>query len=273
MRTLTPFEFQPTVRIANYFAALPGAAWCERTIPDYELILVVSGRFAYATEALGERWVGPGHVLCIPPLEHHSFRRVDHSKRAVLSCIHGEVIQDGSRGAGDYVLNPAPQVVTDVRGEKSIQAAFKRCSEVFNEYGPYRRVLLEAVALEIWVRLAARWGRSGNGIGEGKRGISLRAQRMVDFLKKNLCEPISRRDLADAFHLTPEHINAIFKRELGISPTGFIHRERVLRAYNGIRDEGWSVKEAAARVGFSDPFYFSRVFKRIMSESPGHVRS
>jgi AraC-like DNA-binding protein len=31
---------------------------------------------------------------------------------------------------------------------------------------------------------------------------------------------------------------------------------------------GLSVKEVAAMVGFDDPFYFSRVFKRIMKRSP-----
>jgi AraC-like DNA-binding protein len=42
-------------------------------------------------------------------------------------------------------------------------------------------------------------------------------------------------------------------------------------AYRYLRDEGASVKEVATRVGFDDPFYFSRVFKRVMCRTPGSV--
>ncbi|MCF7838359.1 MAG: AraC family transcriptional regulator, partial [Candidatus Marinimicrobia bacterium] len=38
-----------------------------------------------------------------------------------------------------------------------------------------------------------------------------------------------------------------------------------------IRDEGLSVKEASARVGFDDPFYFSRIFRRVFKRSPSSL--
>lgn len=39
-----------------------------------------------------------------------------------------------------------------------------------------------------------------------------------------------------------------------------------------VRDEGLSVKEAAYRLGFSDPAAFSRAFKRWTGTSPGEMR-
>jgi AraC-like DNA-binding protein len=74
------------------------------------------------------------------------------------------------------------------------------------------------------------------------------------------------------FRITPEHVNALFRKELGVTPTQFLHRERIFRAYRYIRDQGVSVKEAAAQVGFDDPFYFSRVFKRIFKHAPSSLR-
>jgi methylphosphotriester-DNA--protein-cysteine methyltransferase len=61
-------------------------------------------------------------------------------------------------------------------------------------------------------------------------------------------------------------------KELGVTPTQFLHRERMFRAYRYIRDQWISVKEAAAQVGFDDPFYFSRVFKRIFKRAPSFLR-
>ena len=81
----------------------------------------------------------------------------------------------------------------------------------------------------------------------------------------------SIHDLAKAFGMTPEHVNAIFKREVGVSPGAFINRERVLKAYDLLVYEGLSVKETAFRTGFGDPFHFSKVFKKIMGMPPSYL--
>jgi quercetin dioxygenase-like cupin family protein len=102
MKTINPIEIQPTVRIVNYFQVVPGAIWGWRTIPDLELILVVAGRFAYQTDGNETLLIGPGQVLCIPPDQPHVFKQADTSKRAVISCIHNELTQQGTWSAGDY---------------------------------------------------------------------------------------------------------------------------------------------------------------------------
>ena len=94
---------------------------------------------------------------------------------------------------------------------------------------------------------------------------------MVSYLRTHLDRKVTRRSLAREFGITPEHVNALFKKHLGVTPTQFIQRERMQKAYHYLRDEGLSVKETAARVGFDDPFYFSRVFKRLMHRSPTSV--
>lgn len=262
MRVITPSEFQPTVRYANFILARPDATWPDRTIADYELILVVKGRFVYETAGMETIVVDPGRVLMIPPEERHTFRRVDRGKKAILACIHGELCTEGTRGSGDYAPDPEPDRLTVVDDDPAIEAGFERCAIVFDGHEKYRTILLQTIAKEIWLRLAARWS------GSDSRAKSVRMEQMIAYIREHLLERISRRDLAHAFHLTPEHVNAVFKRELGVSPTQFIHRERIMRAYRLMNEEGLSAKEVSAMVGYSDPFYFSRVFKRVMSMSP-----
>jgi AraC-like DNA-binding protein len=101
--------------------------------------------------------------------------------------------------------------------------------------------------------------------------LSPRMEAMLAYIRGHLQQPLSRQTLASAFGLSPEHINLLFRRELGMTPSAVINRERVMLAYRLIHEQGKSVKEAAYAVGYQDPFYFSRVFKRTLGIPPSQV--
>jgi AraC-like DNA-binding protein/quercetin dioxygenase-like cupin family protein len=265
-RTLAVRDLRPVVQMANYRDVPRGAVWGERTIPDLELILIVAGQFSYEARETPPVELVPGDVLLIPPDEWHTLRRLPEPAHAAFSCIHGELLPDARWSAGDYRLRPEPWRVTTTGADAAVHDLFLRCSETYEGYDRYRSELLETLAKELWIRLAEYW-RGGGG---GK--VTARVRPMVSYLRAHVSERIGRRDLARVFHITPEHVNALFRRELGVTPTQFLHRERVMRAYRYLRDEGLSVKEAAARVGFDDPFYFSKVFRKVLKRTPSSVR-
>lgn len=262
---LTVTGLRPVVTVANYQEVGKDAYWGERQIPDFELILIVEGRFTYETRTAPALDLIAGDVLLIPPLEKHTLRRINEPAHAVFSCIHGELIPAARWARGDYQFSPDPQRVTRTGGDAAIHDLFMRCRDVYEGYDKYRTVLLETILKEIWLRLAGYWSGSQSGDFSG------RMKGMVAYLRAHLDQPITRRSLAREFGITPEHVNALFKKQLGVTPTQFIHRERMQLAYRYLRDEGLSVKEVAARVGFDDPFYFSRVFKRVMHRTPASV--
>jgi AraC-like DNA-binding protein/quercetin dioxygenase-like cupin family protein len=265
-RRISIGELRPVVAFANYTDVLPGAVWGEREIPDFELILAIEGRFAYECAGTPTLFLEAGDVLLIPPHVRHTFRRLDEPRHAVFSCIHGELLPGARWGRGDYRFQPEPRRVTHTRGDAAIHDLFRRCRDTHAGYARYRTELLESILKEIWIRLAEYWSGGQAGPPSG------RVKAMADYLRRHLREPVSRRVLAREFSVTPEHVNALFRKHLGVTPTQFVHRERVRLAYRYLRDDGLSVKEVAARVGFDDPFYFSRVFRRVLMRNPSSVR-
>lgn len=259
-------DIRPVVAYSNYIEVPKGAVWGERRIPDLELILAVAGAFSYEPRNGVPVRMEAGDLLLIPPNEWHVFRRLDEPAHAVFSCIHAELTSRARWASGRYRFQPEPFRVTRTEGDAAIHDLFRRCSEVYGGYDRYRAELLEAILKEIWIRLAEYW----SGGKEGR--TSRRVKAMVTYLRVHLRERVSRRTLANEFGITPEHVNALFRKELGVTPTQFIHRERVLRAYRHLRDDGATVKEAAVRVGFDDPFYFSRVFRRVLMRNPSSVK-
>lgn len=265
MRVLSLAEIAPVVRIANYHDVAPGQHWSNRALPDLQLILIIQGDFEYTdAEQSGVRLM-PGEVLLIEPGMVHTFRYLGDGARGLIAGMHLELATTGSWLTGDYRLAVTPERVTRGADASYLRQRFQRLAEIYHNYHPYRDLQTSAIAREIVLILAGQWRQPAHLV------TSPRLQAMITFIRANLAQPLSRQQLATAFGVTPEHINLLFRKELGMTPSAVINRERVMLAYRLIHEQGHSVKEAAYAVGYTDPFYFSRVFKKVLGVAPSQV--
>jgi len=90
----------------------------------------------------------------------------------------------------------------------------------------------------------------------------------IVYMKGHLQEKITRDQLAGLAGLTPEHYSRVFKKYTGRSPFEYMMGLRVERALELLQRSPIKVKEVARRVGIDDPYYFSRMFKRMTGEPP-----
>ena len=265
LKAIGPVEINPEVRVSNYIDVKPGVYWGPRKISDFELIYIVSGSFSFSLKNKNMLF-DEGRVLCIYPGETHTLKCEKGSVYgASIACIHLEPLKGYSWLNGDYRLKTPPPVLTDIQADPLIHGLFRSSSEAFSGYGKYRNEIVGTAVKEIWLRLSEYW-EGGNG-----RQYSPRINMMLSYLRKNIHENITRRDLAEKFLLTPEYVNFIFKKELGITPTEFLHREKVFQAYRYLSEDGLSVKETAQKMGFCDEFYYSSIFRKVMNLPPGRI--
>ena len=97
-------------------------------------------------------------------------------------------------------------------------------------------------------------------------------KRAVAWLARNHAAPVARWQLAEAVGASEDYLARIFHRDLGISPWDYLNRYRVHRAGQMLRSSDESVKAIAARVGFQDQAYFTRIFRKITGRSPREFR-
>lgn len=64
------------------------------------------------------------------------------------------------------------------------------------------------------------------------------------------------------------HISTIFKKDIGMSITNYHLLIRVNQAVKLLKNTSMNISGISETVGFSDPLYFSRVFKRFIGQSP-----
>ncbi|MFC5467229.1 helix-turn-helix domain-containing protein [Cohnella suwonensis] len=115
-------------------------------------------------------------------------------------------------------------------------------------------------------------------------GIGLLPGRKVDARKKTYIEnamkfmaehlelSFSLDELAQHAQISKQHLNTLFKAETGFAPIDYFHRMQMRRACQLFDLSELSVKEVCHGLGFKDPYYFSRLFKKIIGLSPSAYR-
>ena len=94
----------------------------------------------------------------------------------------------------------------------------------------------------------------------------------MEYIRLNAGSHISVAALAEFCHCSESYISRIFKRRIGVNINVYINKVRVELAKNHLLLSKESISSIAARVGFNDPNYFSRVFTQIIGISPTEFR-
>lgn len=78
---------------------------------------------------------------------------------------------------------------------------------------------------------------------------------------------------ASTLGITPNHLNRAVKSETGRSASEWIDNARISLARTLLHDSSVSITEIADRLGFSEPSYFSRFFRKMTGFTPSAFRS
>lgn len=97
-------------------------------------------------------------------------------------------------------------------------------------------------------------------------------KRALAYLHQNYAEPLSRAEIAAEVGFSENYLTDLFRREIGITPWDCLNRFRVQRAAQLLVETERTISFIAQEVGYDDPAYFSRVFKKYIGLSPRDFR-
>lgn len=91
-------------------------------------------------------------------------------------------------------------------------------------------------------------------------------------MNEHIATSIRLPELAQSTGLSKQLLIYLFKKDTGFSPIDYFLRMKMQHAANMLDRTDLTVKEAALTVGMADPYYFSRIFKKLMGHSPTEYR-
>lgn len=101
------------------------------------------------------------------------------------------------------------------------------------------------------------------------RDLSLEyVETAIRFIAHNYSGSLDISDIASHVGISRSHLYRVFMQNIGSSPNEYLTRFRISQACELLEHSSLPVSAVAASVGYEDPLYFSRVFKKIMGKPP-----
>jgi AraC family transcriptional regulator len=93
-------------------------------------------------------------------------------------------------------------------------------------------------------------------------------RKVTSHVEAHLDSSIKNEELATIVHLNPSHFSRAFRNSFGEPPHEYVIRRRVERAQGLMLSTDASLGEIALDCGMADQSHLTRLFRRIVGESP-----
>lgn len=230
------------------------------------VILCVSGEGWCRLNHGRRRTVPPRSLLVIPAGVPHEYGSSDRQPWR-LYWVHfcGERAEDYLRLLGGEDSG-AIRALSNV---EELMEGFEMLWRLRDEGGSEPGLMRMSAELS---RLLVQCHMRARGAGEGPQRAEARVERGLRRMREGLAEPLRLEEMARAAGVSVPHFCALFKAATGVAPVMYFTRMRMRHAAEWLDGTDEPVSAIAARVGYENPFHFTRAFRRTHGLSPSAYR-
>jgi AraC-like DNA-binding protein len=229
--------------------------------PFNRLLWIKKGGAGYIESAGNRLMLKPGHLVFIPAEVEATYIK---PKGLEFYWVY---FRADCFGCVDFFrLCSAPCLS---RPDDQAIKKFRRMLANFREPRPANRI---RVLMDLFSLLWPFFKYCRPNRSEEKHQQLIRLMPALSFIEEHLAEPIRLQDLAVRMALAPVYFSNLFSNAMEVPPIQYLNRRRIARAKELLLISPLSIKEIAAKTGFEDPLYFSRVFQKQEGMSPLHYR-
>ncbi|OSZ61762.1 AraC family transcriptional regulator [Streptomyces pharetrae CZA14] len=232
----------------------------------YEIVHVTAGTGTHVVD-LTRRPLAPQHLAVIAPGQVHHWED-GHALDGTLVLFTEDFLVDhpGDRELLRRLAERGWYRPPPGEGER-IGALMTELVGEYEQRGPGWEGVLRALLHVLAVRVARLPDAPAPGVPAEGRGAAV-AQAFVRLIARPEAVTWTVRECAERLGVTPGHLTHAVRSATGRSPGRLLIEARTCRAQRLLAHTDLSVRQVAARTGFTDPAYFSRFFRRETGQSP-----
>ncbi|MFC8685044.1 ABC transporter substrate-binding protein [Brevibacillus porteri] len=147
--------------------------------------------------------------------------------------------------------------------QANVFVAISRMQQAWNQNGNLDKLRAKALLYQLVCELMAQM--QSQGIGVTVPNLVVQAVR---YIEEHYAEAFTLDDLSTLLNCSSRSLQRTFKAQLAVGPIDFLIQVRIQKAQELLRQTNLGLKEVAESVGYTDSYYFSRIFKKYTGFSP-----
>lgn len=256
-----------------------------------ELVYIIRGEAQHCFE--GDYYdIRSGDVFIINPGEVHTYFVQPGKQIEIINCLFlPELIQENLlRGLGisqsmDYFYvhpfldkNERFHHRLNLNGQdaaRTLSLLEGMIKELHDHHSGYSTVI-RIQMLELLILLSRFYNQQRvNRIKKPNRGNEnqLLIRRINGFLERHYDKKLSIPTLCELFNISSRQLNRVFKNETSVTVIERVHQIRIEKAKQYLIEGNDLIIDIANKVGYDDPAFFSRLFRRQVGCPPGKYRN
>lgn len=225
---------------------------------NWTLVLVTYGRCVYWINEK-KQVVEKGQWLLIPS-------KAPFYGRSVPTQIHEKyVVQFTADAAVElFPLLQLPHYTSRLTGKyELIVDRLRLIHQQWQDQQSYYLTLCEALLKELFVYLHREWDQDTTTTATAQL-----VEQMKSYIQNHYREHVTKDELAACISRSPNYTAVLFRKVTGQTISEFVHATRIKTAIYMLRHSALSVTEISDFIGYNDPSYFYRVFRRLTGLVP-----
>lgn len=240
---------------------------CSHIHEFVELIYIESGAMIHMLDHRA-LYLSPGSLLLCLPGQTHSYIPLcpEHTVMTNI-CIRNALARELLRAlprTGAVLYSPPP--ADKPAGEKR-HSTISTMEALYTQKHPGYRQLLQEGAACLLQAFEEENDEKEPAPGELTRTV-------LEYIECHYAEnELSTKNIAGQLHYDPCYLGKIFKKECRLTITDYIQKKRMNMARNLLRDTDVPVEKIAHMVGYSNKYFFYRLFEEVYHKKPIDFRN
>jgi AraC family transcriptional activator of pobA len=209
-------------------------------------------------------------IQVVPALCIHGFRFSEDIEGFILTLAMPLVTRLQEHLGGQQMTFDQPALYRVGSERQYIHTLFAAINNEYSTLAPARDLLLQSLVgvLAVWLGRQVTVRDAKERPERGQHYLAEFSQRVEASYNQHRPIQAYARELG----ITPAYLNGLCRKLRGQTALGVVHQRLLLEAKRNLIYTGLTVNQIADALGFSEPAYFTRFFKRLMGVSPSVFR-